>query len=166
MAGPAKLQRAIEHRLTKPNHPWSSKDEKAIPGIAFPWDGPVDRMNRTIKDATVKRFHHDSHDPLRTHLADFLAAYNFARGLGTLGGLTPHEQICKLWTSEPHRLLLDPIHQMPGLKTWDAERTPWLPPVHSNRGRRSLGKQRPTLFSDAPCRCPWAMRPGAFRDRP
>ena len=26
------------------------------------------RMNRTIKDATVKRFHYDSHDELRTHL--------------------------------------------------------------------------------------------------
>lgn len=31
-------------------------------------------MNRAIKDATVKRFHCDSHDQLRTHLADFLAA--------------------------------------------------------------------------------------------
>jgi IS30 family transposase len=55
----------IEHRLTKPNHPWTN--------------GQVERMNRTIKDATVKRFHYDSHDQLRTHLADFMAAYNFAR---------------------------------------------------------------------------------------
>jgi hypothetical protein len=29
-------------------------------------------MNRTIKDATVKRFHYETHDQLRTHLADFL----------------------------------------------------------------------------------------------
>jgi RNA-directed DNA polymerase len=41
-------------------------------------------MNRTIKEATVRRFHYDSHDRLRTHLADFLAAYNFARRLKTL----------------------------------------------------------------------------------
>jgi len=41
-------------------------------------------MNRTIKEATVKRFHHDSHDQLRTHLADFIAACNFARRLKTL----------------------------------------------------------------------------------
>ncbi len=34
-------------------------------------------MNRTIKDATVKRFHYESHDQLRTHLVDFMAAYNF-----------------------------------------------------------------------------------------
>lgn len=33
----------IEHLLTKPNHPWTN--------------GQVERMNRTIKEATVKRFH-------------------------------------------------------------------------------------------------------------
>ncbi len=65
------MSRGIEHRLTKPNHPWTN--------------GQVERMNRTIKDATVKRFHCESHDQLRTHLADFMAAYNFARRLKTLG---------------------------------------------------------------------------------
>lgn len=48
-------------------------------------------MNRTIKEATVKRFHYESHDQLRTHLADFMVAYNFARRLKTLSGLTPYE---------------------------------------------------------------------------
>lgn len=91
----------IEHRLTKPNHPWTN--------------GQVERMNRTIKEATVKRYHYDSHDQLRRHLADFLAAYNFTRRLKTLDGLTPYEYICKVWTSEPDRFILDPIHQMPGL---------------------------------------------------
>ncbi len=33
---------------------------------------------------------------LRTHLADFLAAYNVARRLKTLSGLTPYEYICKI----------------------------------------------------------------------
>lgn len=93
----------IEHRLTKPNHPWTN--------------GQVERMNRTIKDATVKRYHYDDHGQLRTHLADFLAAYNFARRLKTLSGLTPYEYICRIWTSEPDRFILDPIHQMPGLNT-------------------------------------------------
>ncbi len=93
----------IDHRLTKPNHPWTN--------------GQVERMNRTIKEATVKRFHYDSHDQLRTHLSDFIAAYNFARRLKTLNGLTPYEYICKIWTSEPDRFILNPIHQMPGLNT-------------------------------------------------
>ncbi len=52
-------------------------------------------MNRTIKDATVKRYHYESHDQLVRHLADFLAAYNFARRLKTLNGLTPYEFVCK-----------------------------------------------------------------------
>lgn len=93
----------IEHRLTKPNHPWTN--------------GQVERMNRTIKDATVKRYHYDSHDQLRTHLSDFLDAYNYARRLKTLGGLTPYEYICKIWTSEPDLFILNPIHQMLGLNT-------------------------------------------------
>ncbi len=93
----------IEHRLTKVNHPWTN--------------GQVERMNRTIKDATVKRYHYDSHEQLRRHLGDFVAAYNFARRLKTLSGLTPYEFICKIWTSEPKRFRLDPSHQMPGLNT-------------------------------------------------
>ena len=71
-------------------------------------------MNRTIKDATVKRFHYETHDQLRMHLADFLAAYNFARRLKTLSGLTPYEFICKIWTSKPDRFIPNPIPQMPG----------------------------------------------------
>ena len=90
----------IEHRLTKPRHPWTN--------------GQVERMNRTIKEATVKRFHDDSHDQLRQRLADFVAAYNFARRLKTLRGLTPYEAICKAWTDDPSRFTNDPHHQIPG----------------------------------------------------
>ena len=74
-------------------------------------------MNRTLKDATVRRYYYDTHDQLRGHLGDFLAAYNFARRLKTLRGLTPYEYICKIWTNEPQRFRLDPLHQMPGLNT-------------------------------------------------
>ncbi len=31
--------------------------------------------------------------------------------------LTPYEYVCKVWTSEPDRFIVDPIHQMPGLNT-------------------------------------------------
>ncbi len=74
-------------------------------------------MNRTIKEATVKRFHHEAHDRLRSHLADFVDAYNCARRLKTLKGLTPYEAICKAWTKEPKRFSLDPLHQMPGVNS-------------------------------------------------
>jgi transposase InsO family protein len=93
----------IEHRFTKINHPWTN--------------GQVERMNRTIKDATVKRYHYDSHDQFSRHLADFVSAYNFGRRLKILKGLTPYEFICKRWTIEPGRFKLDPIHQFSGLNT-------------------------------------------------
>ena len=81
-----------------------------------PWtNGQVERMNRTIKDATVRRFYYESHDQLRQHLADFVAAYNFGRRLKTLKGLTPYEFICKTWASQPERFTVDPLQQMPGL---------------------------------------------------
>ena len=70
-----------------------------------------------INEATVKRFHYESHEQLRVHLANFMAAYNFARRLKTLCGLTPYEYIAESWTSEPHRFIVDRIHQMPGLNT-------------------------------------------------
>lgn len=74
-------------------------------------------MNRTIKDATVKRFHYEDHYQLRTHLADFMVGDNFASRLKTLSGLTPYEYICKIWTSEQDRFILNPVHQMSGLNT-------------------------------------------------
>jgi transposase InsO family protein len=90
----------IDHRLTKPNHPWTN--------------GQVERMNRTIKDATVKRYHYDSHDRLREHLQTFLNAYNFAKRLKSLKGLTVYEFITQKWTSEPERFRLNPNHLIPG----------------------------------------------------
>jgi len=96
-------QHSIEHRLTKPNHPWTN--------------GQVERMNRTLKEATVQRYYYETHEQLRGHLADFVIAYNFARRLKTLLGLTPYEYVCKTWSKEPERFTLDPTHQMPGLNT-------------------------------------------------
>lgn len=94
-------QNHIDHRLTKPRHPWTN--------------GQVERLNRTFKDATVKRFHYETHDQLRGHLADVVNSYNFDRRLKTLKGLTPCEAICKAWTSDQKRFTLNSLQQMPGL---------------------------------------------------
>src|SRR5437762_14267512 len=75
-------------------------------------------MNRTLKEATVNRYHYDSHNQLRAHLVDFVTAYNFARRLKILKGLSPYEYICSTWTKESGRFILNPIHQMPGLNTY------------------------------------------------
>ncbi|PHK93383.1 IS481 family transposase [Pseudoroseomonas rhizosphaerae] len=90
----------IKHKLTKVNHPWTN--------------GQVERMNRTIKEATVRRFHYDSHEQLRAHLQLFVDAYNHARRLKMLRGLTPNEFIYQTWTKEPERFRLDPSHHTPG----------------------------------------------------
>jgi transposase InsO family protein len=96
-------QNGIEHRLTKIKHPWTN--------------GQVERMNRTIKEATVRRYHYDRHAEFENHLADFINAYNYGRRLKTLKGLTPYEYICKVWTSQKERFILDPLQQMPGLNS-------------------------------------------------
>lgn len=91
----------IEHRLTKVKHPWTN--------------GQVERMNRTIKEATVKKHHYQSHQQLKNHLYDFINAYNFAKRLKTLKGLTPYEFIIKTWQNEPETFIVNPIHYNMGL---------------------------------------------------
>ncbi len=76
-----------------------------------------ERMNRTIKEATVKRYYYESHEQLKNHLQTFLMAYNFARRLKTLKGLTPYEYICKIWTTEPERFNINPAQHTVGLNS-------------------------------------------------
>ena len=113
------VQQCTEQRLIQPNHPWTNSQ--------------VERINRTIKEATVKRYHYDSHDRFRSHLDCFLNAYNFARRLKALNGSTPHQYICNLYDSEEnHRFHLDP-------PTIPRDRTPCNPP-------RRAGSSRPRGF--------------------
>ncbi len=68
-------QPGIEHRRTKPRHPWTN--------------GRVERMNRTIKAAAVRRCHYGGHDDLRRHLQLLVDADNFGRRLTTLRASQP-----------------------------------------------------------------------------
>ncbi len=70
-------------------------------------------MNRTIKEATVKRAHDDNHAAFEAHRTDFITTDTFRRRLKSLRGLTPYEDICNVRTSEPERFRPNPIHQMP-----------------------------------------------------
>jgi transposase InsO family protein len=96
-------EHGIEHRFTKPKHPWTN--------------GQVERMNRTLKEATVRRYHYETHREFRQHLGAFLNAYNFAKRLKTLSGLTPYEHICKAWADQPRRFRYDPVHLTSGLNS-------------------------------------------------
>jgi Integrase core domain len=96
-------ENAIDHRLTKTNHPWTN--------------GQVERMNRTLKEATVKKYYYQTHQHLKEHLQAFLMAYNFAKKLKRLKGLTPYEYICQCWQNEPERFTMNPYHHTLGLNT-------------------------------------------------
>jgi transposase InsO family protein len=93
----------IEHRLTKVNHPGTN--------------GQVERMKRTLKDATVKKYSYQTHQHLKEHLHAFQMAYNLAKRLKTLQGLTPYEYICQCWQKEPQRFTVNPCHHTVGLNT-------------------------------------------------
>jgi transposase len=93
-------QDGIEHRLTKPCHPWTN--------------GQAERMNRTVKDATIKAFHYPDLEALEAHVLAFVTAYNFAKHLKALRWRTPFQAVCDAWEDDPSAFNIDPRHLIPG----------------------------------------------------
>jgi transposase-like protein len=91
----------IEHRRTKVKHPWTN--------------GQVERMNRTIKEATVNTFTYANHKELKEHLHAYLMAYNFAKRLKAIKGKTPWQFILNNWTINPEYFIINPNHFLLGL---------------------------------------------------
>ena len=50
-------------RFTKPTHPWTN--------------GQVERMNRTVKEATIKRFQYETTEELNSHLHTLLLYHTY-----------------------------------------------------------------------------------------
>ncbi|RYF54845.1 MAG: IS481 family transposase, partial [Cytophagaceae bacterium] len=97
------IRSGIEQRFTKPAHPWTNSQ--------------VERMNRTIKEATVQRYHYQTMAELNHHLQTFLLAYNHAKWLKTLRGLTLYEFICAEWQVKPTIFIRNPTQFTLGLYT-------------------------------------------------
>ena len=77
-------------RVAPPEQPSAPLDHRQVQGL-----------NRTLKEATVQRYHGQATDEFNEHLQTFLLAYNHAKRLKTLRGLTPHEFICQQWYLNP-----------------------------------------------------------------
>jgi hypothetical protein len=82
----------------------------------LPWsNGQAERMNRTIKDATLKLFHYPNIESLKAHVLAFVAAYNFAKHLKALRWKTPFEAIAHAGTTDPSIFKINPRRLFPGL---------------------------------------------------
>ena len=100
----------VEHRLTNPAHLWTNS--------------PVERRNRTIKEATVQRFHYQTRQEFNEHLRTFLLAQNHAKQLKTLPP-PPRIRLCPV-AKQPHYFYQrpGPAHPMTIQLAWHPPRTP------------------------------------------
>jgi IS30 family transposase len=80
-------ENSIEHRLTQFRHPWTN--------------GLVERMNRTIKEATTKIYFYENLDELKKHLTLWLKYYNYEKKLKSLKFKSPCDKMLEEFDKNP-----------------------------------------------------------------
>jgi transposase-like protein len=88
----------IDHRTTKPAHPWTN--------------GQVERINGILEEKTIKRFTYDSHAAIREHLKKLETHWNHYKRHKTLGLRTIPQELEKWYTTDP-QLFRVPYEQLP-----------------------------------------------------
>ena len=92
------LSEGIDHRTTKPAHPWTN--------------GQVERVNGILEEKTIKRFTYDSHEQIRQHLKQLQVHWNYYKRHKTLGLNTVPKEL-KKWYDENPKLFRVPIDRLP-----------------------------------------------------
>lgn len=102
-------------------HPWRSEGwttarrarvgqvERSHLGRSGSTKSPAEQRSRTINDGDSVRLRPVANGPCRRH-----GSRHLRRRLKTASGLTPCDNICKIWTAKPDRCVLNRVHQMPG----------------------------------------------------
>jgi len=93
----------IKHKTTAPYTPQTN--------------GQVERFNRTLKEATIQKYHYDNISQAVTHLDDFIIAYNVGKKLSALKRKTPMQFISNKFNENPTLFNINPHHLLLGLNT-------------------------------------------------
>ncbi|MBF0273827.1 MAG: IS481 family transposase [Nitrospinae bacterium] len=98
------LDNGIKHKLTNFFSPQTN--------------GQVERMNQTIKNATIKMFEYETVEQFKLNLEDFLNWYNMAKKLKALKRKAPYDFIIEQYKLNPKIFNKKPEHHCVGLNTY------------------------------------------------
>lgn len=96
-------EHAIAHVPAKPRHPWT--------------DGPAERRNRTVQEATVKTPRCETLERIQAHVLAFVTARTFAKHRKRPRWRAPFQAVCDAWTNDPAPFNINPHHRSPGPST-------------------------------------------------
>lgn len=97
------MDKGIKHKLTKFFSPQTN--------------GQVERMNKTLKDATIKMFHYDTVEQFKVNLHDFLNYYNCSKKLRAIGRMCPYDFLKEKYRMNPKLFTKNLDHHCMGLDT-------------------------------------------------